>query len=69
MQHRVFSSCQTADPTPARHVLLWAPDSPTPPPSPDMLVISPMNISSLLHPLRHPLSLTHQPGKATWWFC
>lgn len=34
MQHRVFSSCQTADPTPARHVLLRAPDSPTPPPTP-----------------------------------
>lgn len=49
------TSCiQAAHPTPACHMLLKGPDSPlhthTSYPSPDMLVIFPLTVSSLLHP-------------------
>lgn len=49
-------------PSPAQHALLPAPDAPAPPLSPDTLLISPLNASSLL-PLitSSPRSLPQQP--------
>lgn len=70
MQHHVFR--QPIQHQPATHCSRCLIHPPPPPhthptPSPDMLVIFPLNVSSLLHPLRHPHWLAQQLGRVTWW--